>query len=380
MPSAIRGFLKEMTKHDDFSGYDSVAALNGSGNIFLAGGVAGFLPVAFKEQAISEACISSYAETHGLKKLISAYKEAELPEPWISEENILPVSGGTAAIYAVIADALHHAGKQILIFTPRWSIYDKIITELGGDIVYFPASADGEAFEAGLDYMMTKDTAAFLIASPLNPTGKCLKREQIQTILNLTRKKNVQLVVDETYHGLEYGEGCSVLDVAGSLDRVAVVRSLSKFYCMPGLRIGFVIAAKEQIECCHETVRAMYLSASNLSQEIAAVLIGKIRHSQWHMERCFPKLQKLRELVSRHPCIRMIEPDSAFFVCFALNGNDGRRVSAQELFESAGVVARDCSDFKMEGFLRINLCCSDKDFEGFMERLELFCENLARCG
>ena len=373
----IQEFLKMMNRKINFADYDSVLVMNDIEHLFLAGGVTGFVPQKISSITPWEMFISSYENTHGSKELIDVYREAELEYAMISNKNILPINGGTSGLYAALSEAICNRGKKILVFTPCWSMYDKIITHLGGECIFIPFQQDDiDILIKKVENKANDMLGAILIASPMNPTGITVKNNIWKILLELSDKINTHLIVDETYFGLEYNEKNSILKVAKNINSITVIRSLSKYYCMPGLRVGFIIASSDLIKKYHNIARDMYLSVSNLSQKIASELIVKFKDLNWHKTYCLERLKRFEKLGDKYSYLKIIHPDSAFFVCFMLLDHNGNVISAQKLSEVTGIVARDCNDFKMNGFLRINLCCSEDIFDLFIKKMQLFLETM----
>lgn len=84
------------------------------------------------------------------------------------------------------------------------------------------------------------DTVGALVASPANPTGTVLGRDELASLSKATRERQGHLVVDEIYHGLTYGmDAPSVLEVD---DSAFVLNSFSKYFGMTGWRLGWLVA------------------------------------------------------------------------------------------------------------------------------------------
>lgn len=79
-----------------------------------------------------------------------------------------------------------------------------------------------------------------IIASPANPTGTVIPRDELAAIAEVCRARNIAIVSDEIYHGLSYGERAhSILEFE---PEAFVVNSFSKYFSMVAWRLGWVIS------------------------------------------------------------------------------------------------------------------------------------------
>jgi aspartate/methionine/tyrosine aminotransferase len=107
-----------------------------------------------------------------------------------------------------------------------------------------------------------------LFASPANPTGAVIPEAELEALVSTAAELGISVISDEIYHGLSYvGPDHTAL----ALDPdVTVINSFSKYYCMTGWRIGWMVLPEKlvrQVECLQQS---LYISAPALSQ-IAAI-------------------------------------------------------------------------------------------------------------
>uniref|UniRef100_A0A914Y5K9 Aminotransferase class I/classII domain-containing protein n=1 Tax=Panagrolaimus superbus TaxID=310955 RepID=A0A914Y5K9_9BILA len=130
---------------------------------------------------------------------------------------------------------------------------------------------------------MTPDTKLLSITVPHNPTGTVIPRGDLDAIISMTQKKNIKLLVDETYRDMTFTDK---LPVAASLaTNIISVSSLSKTFGLPGIRVGWLIcrdkemmkkflAAKEQMIICGSIVdeEIAYRFMETRQQKLPAIL------------------------------------------------------------------------------------------------------------
>lgn len=112
-----------------------------------------------------------------------------------------------------------------------------------------------------------KDTVGALVASPANPTGTVLDRDQLASLSRASRERHGHLVVDEIYHGLTYGmDAPSVLEVD---DEAFVLNSFSKYFGMTGWRLGWLVAPPSAVADLEKLAQNIYISAPSMAQHAA---------------------------------------------------------------------------------------------------------------
>ena len=363
-----------MKTNYQFANYDSVKNLKSDDNIFLAGGTADFLPVNYEIDSKYTEFLCKYEDTHGAKNLIETYMSKELKYDFISEKNVLPTSGSTSGIYAALS-LVCNENDEVIIFMPCWSIYIKTCQDLKLNVVkLFPNDINNISYSIDeITKKITNKTKAILFASPINPTGNLMDKEIKKCLLQISKENDIYLLVDETYYGMEYKEKESIIELCDfkeDLNHMIIIRSLSKYYCMPGLRVGFLISSENNIENIHNILRNMYLSVSNLSQQIANSIINKLCDSNWHKDICLSNLNKFLELSKKYSVLQIIVPESAFFVCFKVAKEENIYYSTKELYEQTKLVFRDCGEFGLEEYSRMNLCIDKDKFKVALERME----------
>jgi len=116
----------------------------------------------------------------------------------------------------------------------------------------------------------------------------------------------------------------------------------------------------------------MYLSSSNLSQHLACDIIKDVYDINWHKNSCLMKLNKFLALSKDFSNLEIIIPDAAFFVCFRIEKNQKMYYSTEDIFKETNLIFRDCNDFGLETYNRMNLCISDEQFNLILHRMKEF--------
>src|SRR5690606_28152463 len=118
-----------------------------------------------------------------------------------------------------------------------------------------------------VDRFWNTDSVGALVASPANPTGTVLHRDELSALSASLRNKGGHLVVDEIYHGLTYGmDAPSVLEVDND---AFVLNSFSKYFGMTGWRLGWLVAPENAVADLEKLAQNLYISAPSMSQYAA---------------------------------------------------------------------------------------------------------------
>ena len=165
----------------------------------------------------------------------------------IPEDCILPGAGSTEFIYS-----LPRVMKleRILLVTPAFSEYENALEIQSRDCrIHFFESREEDGFELnveGLLLAMTERYDALYLCNPNNPTGILTEREDLLRVLSRAEREKVWFILDEAF--IDFIPGESLLREAARSSRLVVLRSMTKFYALPGLRSGYLVSNPGVIE------------------------------------------------------------------------------------------------------------------------------------
>jgi aspartate/methionine/tyrosine aminotransferase len=186
-----------------------------------------------------------YSQSNGtdeLRDLIAALY------PGASRDNVL-VTVGSAEANFIVCWALIRGGDRVAIQTPTYMQTPGMTTNLGAHVQAFNCTVDHgwEPTSEGITRAIGPGTALVVVTNPNNPTGHVLSVNARAGILAAARTAGAWVLSDEVYQGAERS-GVMTRSLWGDYDRVIVVNGLSKAYGLPGLRIGWIVAPREQID------------------------------------------------------------------------------------------------------------------------------------
>ena len=189
----------------------------------------------------------------------------------IESSNIALTAGASGAFLLALL-ALFDVGDEIAIMTPYYPAYVNTLKSLGLKIIFIEGNAD-HGFQPTLSLLKkhNNNLKGLVIASPANPTGSVLDRDEMILISKWCAENNIKIISDEIYHGIEYdGKSDTILS---HNENAIVINSFSKYFNMTGWRLGWMVAPKEVINVVEKLSMALFLCPSNLAQKVAMKVI-----------------------------------------------------------------------------------------------------------
>lgn len=291
----------------------------------------------------------------------------------ISEDRVVVTTGSSAGFSLAFLAALD-AGDKVLTTSPGYPAYRNIMKALGlGALEVEATAADGWTMTA--DHVLAtandKQVKAVLAASPNNPTGTMIKPDALADIVEACRSRGLWFISDEIYHGLVYdGEAATALAFS---DDVVVINSFSKYYCMTGWRIGWMIVPEAMVRSVERLAQNLYISAPELSQK-AAIAAFDANDELEAVKMGYARNRAL--LLTELPKIgfdELLPVDGAFYVYANVRRFTNDSVEfARQMLDEAGVAATPGLDFdrtRGHGFLRFSFAGDGAAMESGIERL-----------
>ncbi|MCB8820628.1 pyridoxal phosphate-dependent aminotransferase [Microvirga rosea] len=291
----------------------------------------------------------------------------------IAPERVI-VTTGSSAGFVLAFLSLFDPGQRIAITAPGYPAYRNILEALDLQPVVIPLTkADGWIMTAQAVERAhaEKPLHGILAMSPANPSGTMIGREALRQLGETCRRLGLWFVSDEIYHGLTYGEAATT--ALESDDDAIVINSFSKYYCMTGWRIGWIVVPERLVRPIERLAQNLYISPPYLSQvaalaafdaadELEAVKAGYARNRAMLLQE-LPGLG----ITEMHPV------DGAFYIYadIARFTNDSIGFS-KRMLEEAGVAATPGLDFdSAEGahYLRFSFAGSEQDCREAIQRL-----------
>jgi len=295
----------------------------------------------------------------------------------IPVRRIFVTPGATGAFLLALGASLN-PGEEVLMADPCYPCNSNYVQLYDGKTRTIPVDADSH-------YQLTADlierhwsayTKGVLIASPSNPTGTMIPRDELKKVIATTQRLGGCFYSDEIYHGLVYGEtAATALEFS---DEVFVINSFSKYFGMTGWRIGWLIVPEIFIEATEKLSQNIFISTSSDAQHAALAAFDDATLAELESRRL--EFEKRRDFLY-DALVRIgfevpIKPEGAFYIyARCAKFTDDSFKFALDLLESEGLAVTPGKDFgthEAHHALRFAYTTSLEKLADAVQRLERF--------
>jgi aspartate/methionine/tyrosine aminotransferase len=329
MAAAGRDVIQMSVGEPDFGATPAVvAALNAA----VAKGQMGYTPYS-GIPALREAIAAHYQQVHGVN---------------VSPSRIMVTTGASGALQLACA-LLLDVGSEVLMPDPTYPCNRHIVSAFNATTKLIPAGPE-KRYQLDAQDIATHwgpATRGVMLASPSNPTGTTIAPEALAGVLKEVRQRQGFLVMDEIYNGLTYGGPRPPTSLALG-DDVIVINSFSKYFCMTGWRLGWLVLPESLVTHAEKIAMNLFICPSATAQYAAlacfepeSLALYEERRAEFGHRRDY-MVGALRALGFGVPT----EPDGAFYVYADVSrfGMTGDQL-ADKLLEEAGVCIVPGKDF-----------------------------------
>jgi aspartate/methionine/tyrosine aminotransferase len=180
------------------------------------------------------------------------------------------VTTGSSAGFMLAFLSLFEPGDRVALANPGYPPYRHILKALGCEPVLIETSASTRWAldpEALLAAHRAGPLAGVLVASPANPTGTMMTGEALSRLIAAAEGAGIRFISDEIYHGLDYA--FPAVTAAQLSERAVIINSFSKYFCMTGWRIGWMVAPEPLVRPIERLQQNLAISVPTLSQVAA---------------------------------------------------------------------------------------------------------------
>ena len=179
------------------------------------------------------------------------------------------ITPGSSGALQLVMSVLIEPGESVLMADPGYPCNRHFVELVGGVPKCIPVGHEtGYQLTAELvNEALTPDTKAVMVATPSNPTGTVLSREELTAIYTAVKAHGGVLIVDEIYQGLIYGTAGTTALALG--DDLFVINSFSKYFGMTGWRLGWMVAPLAYVSAIDRLAQNIFISSSSLAQYAA---------------------------------------------------------------------------------------------------------------
>src|SRR5262245_2078570 len=177
------------------------------------------------------------------------------------------VTTGSSGAFIRASLALFGPGDRVAVTVPGYPPYRHILTALGCEPVLIETRSETRhalTGEALLEAHRKAPLRGVLVGSPANPTGTMMSREALSGLIGAAESAGIRFISDEIYHGLDYA--FPAVTAAALSPRALVINSFSKYFCMTGWRVGWMVVPESLVRPIERLQQNLAISVPTLSQ------------------------------------------------------------------------------------------------------------------
>ncbi len=311
-----------------------------------------------------------YWESHPLKQRIAQHYQ-DTYGVTVRPSQLTMTCGASPALVAGLAAAFR-PGDVIAMARPGYVSYRNTVRAL--NLVPLEiACGPGTRFQLSAAMLADLDPApaGVIIASPANPTGSIIPPDELAAIARVCAERGIRIVSDEIYHGLTFGDPTpSMLQFEPN---AIVVNSFSKYFSMPGWRLGWLLAPPDLAARAAGHAGVLFLTAPALSQHAALAAMDCREELDGHLVTYRRNRQLLLDALPALGLDKIAPPDGAFYIYADVGALTSDSLAfCKELLTDTGVATAPGVDFDpVEGhrFIRISFAVSTPQVEDAIARM-----------
>src|SRR5438552_17579082 len=232
----------------------------------------------------------------------------------VDAERIVITTGSSGAFILAFL-AMFAPGDRVAVTVPGYPPYRHILTALGCEPVLIETSSEtrhaltGDALLAAHRRTPLKGV---LVGSPANPTGTMMSREALTSLIAAAEGAGIRFMSDEIYHGLDYA--FPAVTAAELSPDALVINSFSKYFCMTGWRVGWMLVPEPLVRPIERLQRRPSIPPPTLSQ-IAAEAAFEGREEMEAIKRGYQENRRiLIEGLPKAGLTKFLPADGAFYL------------------------------------------------------------------
>ena len=289
-----------------------------------------------------------YTEALGIPSLRAriARHYAETYRLQIDASRIVVTTGSSGGFILAFL-ALFEPGDRVALANPGYPPYRHILTALGCEPVLIDTAAESRHAltpEALIAVHRAKPLQGVVVASPANPTGTMITAEALKALIEAAGGEGIRVISDEIYHGLDYAFPAET--AARLSDGVTVINSFSKYFCMTGWRIGWMVMPVPLVRSVERLQQNLAISVPTLAQIAAEAAFDGHEEMQAIKHGYEENRRILIEGLPRAGLEKFLPVDGAFYLYADVSRFSGdSAVFARRMLEEAHVAATPGIDF-----------------------------------
>ena len=251
----------------------------------------------------------------------------------VDRELIVPGNGSTELLHLIPRIV---SVRRALLPVPCYIDYIDVLEKNSIEVEFIDTAADGYRVSPGQIAAKIQGNDLVVFGNPVNPSGAFLEDE---AILDLAQKHpDTLFVIDEAFH--DFIEPFTT--VGGTLANIITLNSLTKFFSIPGLRVGFGIFPEPYCRKIRELLPQW--SVNTLAQIIAARAVNDQAYAADTKSLCTMLREQLRGALGGFEGIEVLD-SHANYLLLRLSGGLSGQWLYQELLQE-GIIIRRCGNYR----------------------------------
>ncbi|MDJ0954079.1 MAG: aminotransferase class I/II-fold pyridoxal phosphate-dependent enzyme [Acidimicrobiia bacterium] len=288
----------------------------------------------------------------------------------VSADRIV-VTMGASGSFVLAFLAAFDVGDRVAVTEPGYPCYRNTLEAFGVEVVPIPVGPDTRFVPNSSLLAAAGPLDGLMIASPANPTGTALRPPELEDIAGYCSSRNVLLIADEIYHGIEYGERVPTA-LAFAPDSV-VLQSFSKYYSMTGWRLGWLVLPEHLVRPVERLAQNLFISPPTLSQYAALAAFDAAEELDANVARYATNRRVLLDGLGRVGLDHFASPDGAFYFYIDVSHlTDDSQELCRIWLDELGVACTPGIDFDPVGghrYVRLSYSESTADIIEATERI-----------
>ena len=284
------------------------------------------------------------------------------------------VTTGSSGGFILAFLSLFEPGERVALANPGYPPYRHILSALGCAPVLIETSAETRwalTPQALIAEHRNKPLAGLVVASPANPTGTMMPADALGELIAAAEAEGIKVISDEIYHGLDYALRAET--AAKLSERAVVINSFSKYFCMTGWRIGWMVAPESLVRTLERLQGNLAISVPTLAQ-VAAEAAFEGRDEMEAVKHGYEENRRiLVEGLPKAGLDKFLPVDGAFYLYADISSFSNDSLDfAKRMLAQAGVAATPGIDFDPvngHNFLRFCYAGSAEEMHEAVERI-----------
>lgn len=290
----------------------------------------------------------------------------------VNVDDILVTAGTTEAIFLYF-QSRYQAKANVVVPVPTFHVLHEVPELMGYEVrkLALKREDDFHLDLEALTELVDENTRAIILNTPHNPTGVVYTDEEIQVVIDLAEKYNVDILADEHYRFLPHDQTDLLPSMYGRSPRVVALGSIGKCFGCIGLRVGWIIATPEIIKGCHLFKDYTTHTISPIIDFLSAhVLLNKDKFLPRYQDYIKANLLQFEDFMEKQQGrVNWVKPDAGTiaYPYFSEESMDSLAFSKQ-LVEQQGVLLLPGEAFDTPKHFRIALGVNPEFFQQALER------------